>query len=358
MCYHVCEEAEVSMKLKFGIIGAGNIAPVHATAIQNIKDVELVAVAANHLERAQALTSQFGGVAYRDYKELLSQSDVDIVTLCVPHFLHAPLTLEAAAAGKHVICEKPMAISLAECDTMIAACNKAHVNLGIIFQGRFEPLAIKLKKAIDSGELGRLLWVSANVFWHRTDAYYDSAPWRGTWASEGGGVLINQAIHALDLLLWLTGTPTRVIGKIQTLNHQIEVEDCAMAMLEYANGQMGIIQATTVAIPGFPERIEIYGSEGSAIYHKGQGQLEWHFNDASRNHVDKVEASSGAAQPMDITAAAHTAQFKDFVEAVLEHRAPSVDGKAGRSSIELIEAIYRSSRKNIPIDIPFQEDEA
>jgi predicted dehydrogenase len=342
------------MKLRYGIIGAGNIASVHATAIQNVPDAELVAVADNVLDHAQALVKQFGGVAYQDYQDLLARPDVDIVTLCVPHFLHAPITLAAAAAGKHILSEKPMAILLAECDTMIAACKKAGVNLGVIFQGRFEPLAIQLKTAIDSGELGRLLWVSANVFWHRTDEYYSSAPWRGTWAKEGGGVLINQAIHALDLLLWLTGTPSRVTGQFRTLNHQIEVEDCAMAMLEYKNGQMGIVQATTTAIPGFPERIEIYGSKGSAIYQKGLGQLEWHFLDASKNRVDKVEASNGSAHPMDISATAHTIQFKDFAEAVREHRQPKVDGMAGRSSIELIEAIYRSSRENIPINLPFQ----
>lgn len=343
------------MTLKFGIIGAGNIAPVHASAIQGIHDAELVAVADTNLDHAQALATRFGGEVYSDYHDLLARPDVDVVTLCLPHFLHSPITMEAAAAGKHVLCEKPMAISLSECDKMIAACKKAGVTLGIISQGRFEPLAVQLKTAIDSGELGRLLWVSANVFWHRTDAYYSTAPWRGTWDREGGGVLINQAIHALDLLLWFGGAPSRVTGQIKTLNHHIEVEDCAMARLEYENGQMGIIQATTVAIPGYPERIEIYGSEGSAIYHKGLGQLEWHFSDASKDRLDKVEASSGAAQPMDISSKAHTAQFIDFAEAVRDHRCPKVSGEDGRRSIELIEAIYQSSRKNTSIDLPLSD---
>jgi UDP-N-acetyl-2-amino-2-deoxyglucuronate dehydrogenase len=341
------------MTLKFGIIGAGNIAPIHATAIQNIPDSELVAVADNDLKHAQALVAQYGGVASNDYHDLLARPDVDVVTLCVPHYLHAPMTLEAAAAGKHVLCEKPMAISLAECDTMIAACEKAGVTLGVVFQGRFEPLAIQLKAAIDSGELGRILWVSANTFWHRTDAYYRSGPWRGTWAHEGGGVLINQAIHALDLLVWLAGSPSRVSGKIRTLNHQIEVEDCALASLEYENGQIGLVQASTIAIPGYPERIEIYGSQGSAIYHKGLGKLEWHFLDSNKDHTDEVEASNGAAQPMDISPTAHIAQFKDFAEAVRNHGRPKVSGKDGRLSIELMEAIYRSSRQNAPIDLPF-----
>jgi predicted dehydrogenase len=343
------------MTLKFGIIGAGNIAPVHATAIQNIHDAELVAVADTDQDHAQALATRFGGDVYSDYHDLLARSDVDVVTLCLPHFLHSPITLEAAAAGKHVLCEKPMAISLAECDKMIAACRKAGVTLGIISQGRFEPLAVKLKTAIDAGELGQLLWVSANVLWHRTDAYYSTAPWRGTWDREGGGVLINQAIHALDLLLWFAGAPNRVTGQIRTLNHHIEVEDCAMANLEYENGQMGLIQATTNAIPGYPERIEIYGSKGSAIYHKGLGQLEWHFLDAKKDHVDKVEASSGASRPMDISATAHTVQFNDFAEAIHNHRLPKVSGDDGRRSIELITAIYRSSHENTSIELPLLE---
>ena len=343
------------MTLKFGIIGAGNIAPVHATAIQSIPDAELVAVADPDPKHAGAVVAQFGGKVYSDYHDLLACSDVDVVTLCVPHYLHAPITLEAAAAGKHVLCEKPMAISLTECDAMIAACKKAGVTLGVIFQGRFEPLAIQLKEAIDAGVLGRLLWVSANVFWHRTDAYYKTAPWRGTWAHEGGGVLINQAVHALDLLLWLVGKPAQVTGRIRTLNHQIEVEDCAMAQLEFENGQIGVVQATTIAIPGYPERIEIYGSKGSAIYHKGAGQLEWHFLDASKDHLEKVEASNGAAQPMDISPIAHTAQFKDFADAIREKRRPKVSGEDGRISIELIEAIYRSSRQNTTIALPLLE---
>jgi UDP-N-acetyl-2-amino-2-deoxyglucuronate dehydrogenase len=340
------------MTLKFGIIGAGNIAPVHAIAIQNIPDAKLVAVADTDPTHAQALTARFGGDAYLDYHDLLARSDVDVVTLCVPHFLHGPIALEAAAAGKHILCEKPMAISLNECDAMLAACQKAGVALGIISQGRFEPLAVQLKNAIDTGELGRLLWVSATVLWHRSDAYYKTAPWRGTWAREGGGVLINQAIHALDLLLWFGGTPGRVTAQTRTLNHQIEVEDGAVVSLEYENGQMGLIQATTIAIPGYPERIEIFGTEGSAIYHKGQGKLEWHFLDASKDHVDSVEASNGAARPMDISATAHIAQFIDFADALRQHRSPKISGENGRLSIELIEAIYRSSRQKTSVNLP------
>jgi predicted dehydrogenase len=345
------------MTLRFGIIGAGNIAPVHAVAINSIEGAELLAVADSNPERGQVLAEKFGGTPYTDYHDLLARNDVDAVTICLPPYLHAPVTLDAAAAGKHILCEKPMAISLAECDAMIAACEKAGVTLGVVFQGRFEPLALQLKTAIDSGELGQLLWVSANTFWHRTDAYYRSGDWRGILAKEGGGVLMNQAIHAVDLLLWLAGMPARVTAQIRTLNHKIEIEDCAFASMEYENGKLGVIQATTISIPGYPERLEFYGTQGSAIYHKGQGRLEWHFLDVDEDHTDSSEASNGAARPMDILPTAHIAQFKDFVKAIKEKRPPVITGQDGRLSIELIKAIYRSSQKNTPIALPLLSTE-
>ncbi len=343
--------------LRFGIVGVGNIAPIHVAAIKGTPDVELVAVATRNPERGRAFVAEHGGTWYADYRDLLARGDVDAVTLCTPHDLHMPMTLDAAAAGKHVLCEKPMARTVAECDAMIAASEKAGVTLGVIFQSRFESLSRQLKAALDAGRLGRLLWVSANTLWHRTDEYYRSGPWRGTWAHEGGGVLINQAIHAIDLLLWLAGTPARVTAQMRTLNHQIEVEDSGLAILEYPDGRLGLIQATTSAFPGYPERLEFYGSLGSAIYHKGQGRLEWHLADSREDRVDESGVSSGAARPMDINAAGHTAQFQDFVAAIRERRRPAVDGHEGRRSVELVEAIYRSARANVPITMPLSSRE-
>jgi len=338
--------------LGFGIIGVGNIAPIHAAAIKGTPDAELVAVATRNPERGRAFVAEHGGTWYADYRDLLARDGVHAVTLCTPHDLHLPMTLDAAAAGKHVLCEKPMARTVTECDAMIAACEKAGVTSGVIFQSRFESLSRQLKAALDAGRLGRLLWVSANTLWHRTDEYYRSGPWRGTWAHEGGGVLINQAIHAIDLLVWLVGTPARVTAHVRTLNHQIEVEDSGLAILEYPDGRLGLIQATTSAFPGYPERLEFYGSRGSAIYHKGQGRLEWHLADPHEDRVDEAGASSGAARPMDINAAGHTAQFQDFVAAIRERRRPAVDGHEGRRSVELVEAIYRSTRANVSVALP------
>jgi UDP-N-acetyl-2-amino-2-deoxyglucuronate dehydrogenase len=338
--------------LAFGIIGVGNIARSHAAAIKGTPDAELVAVATRNPERGRAFVAEHGGTWYADYHDLLARADVDVVALCTPHDLHAPMTIDAAAAGKHIVCEKPMARSVAECDAMIAACERAGVTLGIIFQSRFEPLAHKAKALIDDGRLGRLLWVGASTIWYRTDEYYRSAPWRGTWAQEGGGVLINQAIHAIDMLLWLTGMPARITAQTRTLNHSIEVEDGGIAILEYADNRLGFIQATTVAHPGYPERLEFYGTRGSAVFHKGQARLEWHLLDPREDGEEKAEASSGAARPMDISDAGHIAQFRDFAAAIRERRRPFIDGHEGRKSIEVVEAIYRSARANAPVSLP------
>ncbi len=339
-------------RLRFGIIGVGNIAPVHAAAIRGTPEAELVAIATRNPERGKAFAEKHGGTWYSDYRELLARTDVDVVTLCTPHDLHLPMTLDAAAAGKHVLCEKPMARTVAECDAMIQACERAGVLLGVIFQARFEPLAAKLKAAIENGLIGRLLWVSANTVWYRSDEYYKSGVWRGTWEHEGGGAVINQAIHAIDMLQWLTGLPKRVTARMRTLNHGIEVEDAALALLEYPDGRMGLIQATTAAFPGLPERLEFFGSRGSVIYHKGEGRLEWHLAEPREDRVDQVAASSGAAAPMDITAAGHIAQFRDFAEAIREKRPPQVDGHEGKRSLALVEAIYRSARLDTPVELP------
>lgn len=329
--------------MRFAIIGIGNIAPVHAAAIRALPDSQIVAVATRNEERGRAFAGQHGGAWFADYEALLKEARPDVVAICAPHDLHLPMTVAAAQAGSHVLCEKPMARTAEECDAMIAACEAAGVKLGIAFQGRFEPLSLKLKAGLDAGKVGRLLWSSANTLWPRTDAYYRTGPWRGTWAHEGGGVLINQSIHAIDLLLWLSGMPEKITARIRTLNHQIEVEDAALGILEYADGRLGLIQATTIAHPGFPERLEFFGARGSAVYNKGEARLEWRIAEPPEESVEQAEVSSGAARPMDITAAGHTALYRDFVAAIEEGRKPLVDGPEGRKSVAVVEAIYRSA---------------
>jgi predicted dehydrogenase len=230
---------------------------------------------------------------------------------------------------------------------MLAACARAGVTLGVIFQSRFDPLARQCRALLESGKLGRLVWAGARTPWYRDAAYFQAAPWRGE-ASQGGGVLINQAIHAVDLLSWLAGLPARVTAHARTLVHAVEIEDAAQALLEYDNGAIGLVQATTVAYPGYPERLEFFGLNGSAVLHKGEGRLEWHVHDPREDGSQTAPVSSGAAAPLDITAAGHIAQYQDFAAAVREGRAPLVDGREGRKSMLLLDAIYRSARTGQP----------
>jgi len=336
--------------MRFGIIGVGNITPVHAAAIQGVADSQLVAVATRDPNRGRDFVAKFGGEWHSDYHDLLKRDDVEAVTLCTPHQLHLPMTLDAAAAKKHVLCEKPMARNIAECDQMIAACERSGVTLGVIFQFRFESLARRLKTLIDENKLGNLIWSSASMIWHRTDAYYDSGEWRRTWEG-GGGVMINQAIHSIDLMLWLSGMPKRITAQMRTLTHQIDVEDAAIATLEYDGGRLGLVQATTAAYPGYPERLEFFGVNGGAIYHKGQGRLEWHIAHPKEDGFEEAEVSSGAARPMDITATGHILQFQDFAQAIREKRSPLVDGREGRKSMQVVDAIYRSAREQSPVEL-------
>ena len=337
-------------KLRFAIIGIGNIAATHAAAIDHTPDAQLVAVATRNPERGQAFAAAHNATWYANHRALLAQDHIDAVAICTPHNLHAPMTLDAAAAHKHVLVEKPMALTTIECDTMIAACERAGVALGVIFQMRFDPLSRQLKSMIDRGKLGRLLWVSASIIWYRNDDYYRSSPWRGTIAHSGGGVLINQAIHLIDLMLWLADMPASVTARTKTLNHPIDVEDGAVAILEYADNRLGVIQATTVAYPGYPEQLEFHGTRGSAVYHKGQGKLEWHIAEPREDGMEQVPVDSGAAKA-STDAAGHIMQYQDFVAAIRERRPPLIDGREGRKSVQLVEAIYRSAREQKTIAI-------
>ena len=337
--------------IRFAIIGVGNIAPLHAVAIQNTPNAQLVAVCTRDETRGRAFVEEFGSEYFPSYRDILARDEVDAVSLCTPHDLHAPMALAAASAHKHILVEKPMARNLKECDTMMDAARRAGVVLGVVFQMRFDPLTHKLKMLIDGGKLGRLIWTTTNALWFRTDEYYRSGAWRGTWEHEGGGVLINQAIHAIDLMLYLTGTPTRVTAQMRTLNHQIQVEDAALAILYYADNRLGLIQATVAAYPGYPERLEIVGTRGSAIYHRGQARLEWHLVEPREDGAEQGAVSSGASAPMNINAAGHIAQYQDFVAAIHERRAPLVDGHAGRTSVAVVEAIYRSARERATVEL-------
>jgi predicted dehydrogenase len=254
------------MALGFGIIGCGMIANFHAKAIADVRGTKLVACFDNFPASADRFAKANGCRAYHSLDEMLADPEVNIVTIGTPSGAHMEPAVAAANAGKHVIVEKPLEITLKRCDAIIEACERNNVKLSAIFPSRFHDSSRKMKKAIDSGRFGTLTMGDSYVKWFRTQEYYDSGAWRGTWEFDGGGALMNQAIHSVDLLTWLMGPVVEITAHTSTLAHErIAVEDVAVATLKFANGALGVIEASTAAYPGYLKRIEISGSQGTAV---------------------------------------------------------------------------------------------
>ena len=287
--------------------------------------------------RAQTFAAEFNCDPATSLEDLLARDDCDVVVVTTPSGSHAEIGIEAAQHGKHVLCEKSLDISLEAIDRLIAACESNGVLLGVIFQSRFGPGAQALKRAIDQGRFGQLAQCSAYIPWHRTDDYYAAAPWRGTLAADGGA-LLNQGIHAVDLLLWLAGDVRAVSAKVQTRIHDIEAEDNAVAWLEFQNGGLGVIQCSTCCYPGESKRIEIKGQYGSVTLVDDVPVL-WEF--ATRAPDDDVVAQLregavvglGASDPKSVAEGGHRAQYQDFVAAVAEGRQPAIPGAEARRSV-------------------------
>jgi predicted dehydrogenase len=333
--------------LGFAILGAGMVARYHATAIERTPGARLVAVSRSDPARAEETAAQFGVPCQTDYAALLARSDVDAVCICTPSGLHAEQTIAAARAGKHVLVEKPIALTLADADAMIAACEQAGVRLGVALQRRTEPEFQRVQAAIAAGELGRLVLGNINMPYLRLQSYYDSADWRGTWALDGGGALMNQGIHLVDLLLWLLGDVAEVRANAATLTHAIEVEDCVTATLRFANGALGSITATTAAAPGFPHRVEVYGDRGG-VQIEGEQVVRWEGENReprTEEPANRAPVAAGAgASPTGIGAVGHTRLLEDFVAAIGTGRDPLAPGCEGRRSLALVLAIYEAAR--------------
>ena len=344
------------MATGFGIIGCGMISRFHAKAIAEIDGAELVACTDRVSAAAEALAEETGCQAFADLEEMLKQDSVDVVTICSPSGAHMEPCLAAAQQGKHVIVEKPLDVTLERCDAMIDACQKAGVKLATIFPSRFHDSSIAMKQAIDAGRFGTLALGDAYVKWYRTQEYYDSGAWRGTWQLDGGGALMNQAIHSVDLLLWLMGPAVEVMAHTATLAHErIEVEDVATATVRFANGALGVIEATTAGFPGTLKKIEISGSQGTAILEE-EDIIKWEFAESTPDDerfraemMNKTQTGGGAADPAAIGHHAHAELFRDFLQALADDRPPAIDGAEGRRSVELILAIYESARTNAAV---------
>ncbi|MBS7653707.1 MAG: Gfo/Idh/MocA family oxidoreductase [Candidatus Bathyarchaeia archaeon] len=343
-------------KVRFGIIGTGvggNFCANGIALIANSGIAELTAVTSRREERAREFASKWGVKQwYTDYRKMLTEAPIDAVIISTPHYQHYPMALDAIEANKHVLIDKPMAINLKEADEIIREAERKGVKLGVNLQSRFDPTIKKVKEAADAGIFGRLILGEAVIEWFRTKEYYENSAWRGRWSTEGGGVLINQAIHTIDLLLWIMGSPKCLWAQMGTFAHRIEVEDLAAAIIRFENGAIGIIQGSTAIYPGLPTRLEIHGTKGTAII-EGESLKRWSII-GGEDMVSEAtkEGLKSWAKPEIVPATNHAALIKDFAEAILENRKPAVDGVEGRKSLEVIMAIYKSGRTNNVVTFP------
>lgn len=328
----------------FAILGAGMIAEYHAAAVaaNAAAGARLTAVAHYDPARYAAITQQYGAPCMSE-AEMLARPDVDVVCICTPSGQHAAQAIRAMQAGKHVLVEKPMATTLADADAMIAACQENSVTLGVAFQSRTKPLFQEVARLIQAGALGELTLGLVNLPYLRPPSYYAQAEWRGTWAMDGGGVLMNQGIHQIDLLAWYMGDPVETRAFAATLQRSIEVEDTLAAALRFPNGAMAAINATTTAAPGFPPRIEIYGTRGG-IQIEGDQPARWQVEGCPPPETGAAPAAAGAgADPRGISTAGHIALVADFIAALREGRAPLVDALEGRRSLAIVSGIYSAA---------------
>jgi len=347
-------------QLRVGVIGAGAISGNHLAALREIEGATVVGVCDVHADRARARADEFGVPASFGSADELLAHGVDVVTVCTPHPSHEDVVLKAAAAGVHVICEKPIATDIASARRMIEACDEAGVRLGVFFQRRFWPAAQKIRAALDNGTLGEPILGQCSVLLHRKPEYYSKDAWRGTWVNDGGGVLMTQAVHYIDMLQWFMGPVAEVTGRINTFKHgeNIEVEDSAVATLVFASGALATLQASTAATPALGAQVRVTGSTGATVqlteYPEGtDGRLDiWavgdsvgttpaHPSDADPN-ID-LGTINGALTPY------HRAQIEEFLDSVREDRDPAISGTDAMQAIKILLAVYESSRTGAPV---------
>jgi predicted dehydrogenase len=341
-------EIQLEPSIGFAIVGTGMIAEYHASAIAETPGTRLVAVCRSDAARTAETEARFGVPCEPTYAALLARHDVRVVCICTPSGLHAEHTLAAALAGKHVLVEKPMALTLAEADAMIRVCSDEHVLLGVALQRRTNSSFAAAQAAVAGGALGRLVLGCITVPYLRSEEYYRSAAWRGTWRLDGGGALMNQGIHLLDLFLWYMGDAIEVQAQTATLAHAIEVEDCITATVRFTNGALGSVAATTAAAPGYPHRVEVYGEQGGLLI-AGEQIVRWesttmpHIPSTTATLASIVSPGAGSS-PQGIGREGHRRLIADFVNALRENRQPIVPGTEGRRSLALALATYEAAR--------------
>ncbi len=333
------------IRVNIGILGAGNISETHARAAAAIPGVRIVAVHGGNVERARRLAEAYGAAAYDSLDAFLAHQPMDIVAIGSPSGLHAEQGIAACRRGLHVLVEKPIDVTVERADALIEAAKDAGVTLGVFFQDHVQPDLVRARDAIAAGRLGRPLLASARVKWYRPPEYYAQSRWRGTWALDGGGALMNQGIHTVDLLLWMLGPVRRVAAKTATLQHAIEVEDTALAILEFESGAVATLEATTAAWPGYRRRVEISGTEGTlVIEHDRLVAVDVRNPEPELSSGAGADANASASSPVVSDVRGHQRLLEDFIEAVRTGRPPRCSGQEARASVQLAAAIYEAAR--------------
>lgn len=333
------------MPIHIGILGGGNISQTHACAAREIVGTEIAGIFGQNKQKVKRLTNEYGGSAYENLEGFLHHRPMEIVLIGSPSGLHAEHGIAAANNGLHVLVEKPIDITVDRADALINACDKSNVKLGVFFQDRISPDILKLKELIDSDKLGKPVLMSAKVKWFRPPEYYERSRWRGSWALDGGGSLMNQGIHTVDLLLWLLGDVVSIQAKARTAFHNIEVEDTVVASLEFSSGAIGTLEAATSVYPGYPRRLELTWSEGTIIVENDRvvsADLRTPISDFARRETESVDDRSTSPTISDTRG--HRTILEDFIRAIQTNGKPICDGYQARRSVEVVQAIYESSR--------------
>ena len=355
------------------LIGLGKVAETHAQALASLPGSRFVAVCDAVSERRAAFANRYGVRAYGQLEELLLDGDVEAVSICTPHPTHAAIAIRTAQAGRHVLVEKPMAVRLSDCDAMIGAAAASGVKLAVISQRRLYEPVVRVRRAIDEGRIGQPALGTLMVLGWRSPDYYRMDPWRGTWAGEGGGVLVTQVTHHLDLFQWLMGPVTELSGFWANLNHpSIEVEDTAIAVLRFANGALGSIVASNSQKPGLFGRIHVHGTNGASVgvqVESGSAFVSgvttevappindiWTVPGEEQRLSAWQQEDAERAQQIDIMTDYHRRQIADFLDAIETNREPMVSGVEGRKSVEIFTAIYRSERERALMRFPLPAD--
>lgn len=368
-----CENGSAHQRIRTAVVGCGKVGHTHAQALLDLPQSTLVAVCSRSPEKAERFAQQYGAVAYTDLEDMFTRSGAQMVSICTPHPSHADLAVLAAQHGAHALVEKPLASDLGDCDRAIEACRQAGVKLGVISQRRLYQPVVRMRRAIEAGKIGVPVVAAMTVLGWRDEAYYESDPWRGTWDAEGGGVMVNQTVHQLDLLQWLMGPIDELFGRWDNMNHPyIEVEDTAAAVIHFESGALATFLVSNSQNPGLYGKIHIHGSNGASIGVQTEGGSPFIAGvttdvDPPINDIWTIpgeahmlprwqEEDRAFAATHDVMTYYHRLQIEDFLQAIIQDREPMVNGEEGRKAVEIFTAVYRSQRDGRPVKFPLQAE--